>query len=336
MVSTNNIAANILNFDEDEFFNAEHSVLDSREEQLLDQDYLGVAINAPREIEIGSHDKLPLIMAAQFSGDRGWDMPLRDNCLLVGTNLRDGTVQFAKAFVSKKELQSRGRREKAAGKGPRPPGLALTAAQLSELDAKDRLRIKWETGLWSLGLIYYDWPSNTVVVELWGDEEITPSPAMPVSPEPDLRGADFLPCFLPTIKTPKPPESGLTFIGEFKVEDEKQQLNIFGSFSVRVREFHLPARKLVHQFHDGIQRNVAAVIPVTLVVLGLGWDAPLQFDWAVPVYGEPLAAGMQASGCFAIDAFASAHNRQALSPGTYVCYLIMDGRIFGPKTLQVN
>ncbi len=335
MLSTNDIITNILNLDEDEFFSADQSVLSPREEQLLDQEYLGVAVNAPRKIEIGSRDKLPLIMAVQFSGDRDWDMPLRDNCVLVGTNLRDGTVRFAKAFVSEKELRSRSSLEKEP-KGPKPSGLALDAAQLSELDVKGRLHIKWETGIWALGVIYYDWPSNTVVVELWGDEKPTPSPAMSVSPEPDPRGAAFLPCFLPTAKTPKSPESGLTFTGEFKVEDEKQQLNIFGSFAVRIRDFHLPAQKLVHQFHDGRQQNVAAVVPVTLAVLGLDWAVPIQFDWAVPVYGEPLAVGMPASGCFAINAFASGHNTQTLSPGKYVCYLIMDGRIFGPKTLQVN
>ncbi|HFQ81469.1 MAG TPA: hypothetical protein ENK33_08880 [Desulfobacterales bacterium] len=335
MVSTNDIAANILDFDEDEFFSAEPPVLEPREEQLLDQDYFGVAVNVPREIETGSRDKLPLIMAAKFSGTRDWDMPLRDNCVLVGTNLQDGTVRFAKAFVSKKELQSRGRPEREPNRGPKPPGLALAAAQLSALDARERLHIEWETGLWSLGVIYYDWPSNTVVVELLGDENITSFPAVPVSPEPDPRGAAFLPCFLPTAKTPQPPESGLAFTGEFKVENEKQHLNIFGSFVVKVQDFHLPAQKSAYQFHDEKQPNIAAVVPVTLAVLGLDWDEPLQFDWAVPVYGGPLTVGMPANGCFAIDAFATGHNAPVLRPGKYVCYLIMDGRIFGPKTLQV-
>ena len=332
MVSTNDIVAKILNLDEDEFFSADQSVLGPRDEQLLDLDYFGVAVNAPPRIETGSRGKLPLIMATQFSGDRGWDIRLRDNCILVSTNLQDGTVQFAKAFVSEKELRSRGRLEKVP-KGPKPPGLAIAAAQLTELDPKGRLHIKWNSGIWALGVIYYDWPSNTVVVELQGDEEVKPSPAIPVSPEPDPRGAAFFPRYLPTDKTPKPPESGLTFTGEFKVKDKKQQLNIFGSFAVPVRDFHLPAQKLVHQFPDGRQENVAAVVPVTLAVLGLDWEEPIQFDWAMPVYGEPLAVGMLARGCFAIDALA---NAQALSPGKYVCYLIMDGRIFGPKTLQVN
>ncbi len=159
MVSANDIAANILNFDENEFFSANQSVLESREEQLLDQDYFGVAVNAPWEIEIGSRGKLPLIMAAQFSGDRDWDMPLRDNCILVGTNLQDGTVRFAKAFVSEKELRSRSSLEKEP-KGPKPPGLSMKSANLKLVDARQRLHFKWNTGIWALGVIYYDWPSN--------------------------------------------------------------------------------------------------------------------------------------------------------------------------------
>ena len=334
MAGTEKIMANILNLNEKEFFSADRSVLAQRESRLLDMDFFGVAVNAPPRIFTARHDKLPLIMATRSSGERGWDVRLADNCILVGTNLQDGTVHFANALVSEKELRSRGGREKVA-KGPKPPGLALAAAQLTELDAKGRLHIKWNTGKWALGVIYYDWPSNTVVVELQGDEDVTPSPAMPVSPVPNPRGVAFLPCYLPTGKTPKPPGSGLTFTSEFKVKDEEQQLNIFGSFAVPVRDFHLPAQKLVHQFPDGRQENVAAVVPVTLAVLGLDWEEPIQFDWGVPVYGKPLTVGMLARGSFSIDALA-AGTRTELSCGKYVCYIVMDGRIFGPNILEIS
>jgi len=79
---------------------------------------------------------------------------------------------------------------------------------------------------------------------------------------------------------------------------------------------------------------VAAVLPVTLAVLALDWDLPLRFDWAVPVYGEELKVGLLARGCFAVDALASG-DVWAFDPGKYVCYMIMDGRTFGPQSLQV-
>ena len=332
MVSTNDIVAQILSLDEDDFFRADQSVFGPREGQLLDLNYFGVAVNAPPRIETDDRESLPLIMAIRFSGDRDWDIPLKNNCVMVGTNLQDGTVRFAKAFVSKKEMQNRGIMEKVS-KGPKPPGLATAAAQLTELDPKDRLHIKWDTGTWALGVICYDWPSNIVVVELKGDEVVKPLSAKPVKPDPDPRGGANLPCYLPTSQSPKLPESGLAIDGGFHVENGTQHLNLFASFTLVTRDFHLPDQPLVHRFEKSSQQNVAAVVPVTFAVLGMDWDEPLQFDWAVPVYGDPLEVGKLAQGYFAIDALAEA---QPLSPGKYLCYLLMDGRIFGPYDFQIS
>jgi len=332
MVTTNDIVANILNFDEEEFFNADHSIMGPKEELLLDLEYFGVAVNAPPIIDIDTRDLLPLIMAVQFSGDRDWDISLKDNCILVGTNLVDGTVTFAKAFVSDKEMKSRGIREKTP-KEPKPDGLATEAAQLTELDPKDCLSMEWAPGIWALGVIYYDWASNSVEVTLKGDEDIIPSSAGPVRPEPDPHGKGFLPCFLPTEQTLQLPEEGLRFSGELKIEDQKQILNFFGSFVLPARDFHLPAEKRVHQYTDGREENIAAVVPITLAILGLDWDEPLQYDWAVPVYGAPLAPGMKAKGFFSINALAE---DDSLAPGKYMIYIVMDGKIFGPKALQIN
>jgi hypothetical protein len=343
MASTAEIIARILNLTENEFFGVDQSVLSPRESRLLDTEFFGVAVNAPRQIMTGRHDKLPLIMATRLSGERDWDVRLRDNCILVGTNLRDGTVRFANALVSEKELRSRGGRQKVA-KGPKPPGLALAAAQLTELDARGRLHIKWNTGTWALGVIYYDWPSNTVVVELKGDEAAQRSPARSVHPPPNPACAGpgglpkkeigVLPCYLPISKTPRFPDSGVSFTAEFRVEQGRQSLNIFGAFTLPVMDFHLPEKKVVDQFQDGRRENVAAVVPMTMAVLALDWEVPLKFDWAVPVYGEQLRVGMSARGCFAINALATG-NKQALSPGKYICYIVADGRIFGPRSFEI-
>lgn len=332
MDSKESIIKTILNFNDETFFNIDEDDLDERESDLIDLDFFGIAINAPKAVLTDSEDKLPLVMAARFSGDRDWDIPLSKNCILVGTNLNDGSVYFSKALVDEKALISRGE-EEAPGRSPKPPGLALAAAQIMELAPKDRLPIKWETSTWALGLIYYDWPSNSVVVELIGEEDAAMGSAVAVTPDPDPRGGAFLPGFLPTNNTHAPPESGLIFSGEFNIVNEMQQLNIYGAFSVLTRDFHLPEEPFSHQFQDGTQKNVAAVVPITLALLRLDWDEPLQFEWAVPVYGEPLKKGMPAKGFFSIDVLT---HRPALAPSVYLCYLVMDGNIFGPKTLKVN
>ncbi len=333
MASLDEVVASILKFTDEEYFVMDEAMLEPRESRLLDMDFMGVAVNAPRKIDTASRDHLPLVMAVRADGDRGWDVRLRENCILVATDLGDGTVRCAKAFQDDKELKSRGRKEKKP-RGPKPTGLALATAQLTGLDPMGKLRMKWGTGSWALGVINYDRVSNTVVVDLAGDEEAKARPVRPVRPEPSPLGAGGLPCYLPTADTPPSPESGVVFTGEFSGRRDDQRLKIFGAFTIPMREAHLQRQRLVHEFQDGRQERVAAVVPVTLAVVGLDWDKPLQRDWAVPVYGEPLEAGLPGRGFFAVDAFASGGSLE-LDPGKYACYLIVDGRIYDPKILQV-
>lgn len=332
MATTEEIVTKVLNFTEKEFFNTNQSVFAPRESRLLDMSFFGVAVNVPRQIMTASHDKLPLIMAIRCSGERGWEVPLKDNCIMVGMNLQAGTVRLANALVTEKELVSRGGRVKVP-RGPKPPGLAKAAAQLTELEVRNRLDIKWNTGVWAFGVIYYDWPSNTVVAELNGDEPVLPSSARPVSPSPN-RSSAGLPSYLSSWETPKFPDSGLAFTTEFGMEKIRQSLKIRGAFTVPARDFHIPREKVIHRFEDGRQENVAAVVPVTLVVVALDSEPLLQFDWAVPVYGQSLKAGMTARGCFAIDSLASGAPT-ILPPNKYFCYLIMEGKIFGPQAFTV-
>ncbi len=324
--------AEILDLSEDEFFSNDQSFLVQREERLLDVDFSGIAVNAPQRILTHRHDKLPLIMAVCSSGERDWAVNLVDNCFLVGMNLQDGSVHLVNPFVNEKELRSRNK-EKSQPKCPKPPGLALETVQLTELDARDLLHMKWNTGNWSFGVIYYDWPSNTVEVELKGVKKRKPLSAGPISPEPDFSCSGALPGFLATPRTPPSPVSGVDVSVEACVERGRQRLFVFGAFTVPVRAFHLPSQGLVHKFQNGREENVAAVIPVTMAVIGLDWDESLQFDWAVPVYSEALKVGMPARGCFAIDALEGG-NAKDFVPGKYLCYIIMDGRIFGPQAFS--
>ena len=90
----------------------------------------------------------------------------------------------------------------------------------------------------------------------------------------------------------------------------------------------------MHQFQNGQAKTVAAIVPVTLAVIAAGWETPRQFDWAIPVYGEPLAIGVPARGTFALDALATAQHLP-LGPGNYVAYLELDGVVSAPQTFQV-
>ncbi len=332
---TQTILTQILNLDDNAFFKADASILDSRESQLMEIDFFGVAVNAPAKILIKNRQTIPLIMALRTTGDRDWDIPLSENCILAGTNLLDGSVHFAKALMDEKQMEHPPdvMQKKPASRAPRPPGLASAVGQLTLLDPVKRLSIEWAPGIWSFGVLHFDWPSNTVVVKLSGDKESEPFSAMSVSPEPDKSEQAGFPSYFPVKKTPPLPDSGLAFAIESQKQKKDLLVKVFGSFAVKTRTFHLPDKKIVHHFENGATKNIAAVVPITLAILGLDWDEPVRFDWAVPVYGTELKKGMTAKGFFSIKELL---DPDTFDTGPYACYLFMDGLIFGPNLIKIK
>jgi hypothetical protein len=330
MTATQEIVEKVLNLRDDQFFTADRSVLSPRESQLLEMDFSGVAVNAPGQVFTNQHDTLPLVIASSFSGDRDWDVSLRDNCILVASNLDDGTVRVANALLTEKELTSRGGRSRHP-KGPKPSGLAEVASQLTEVDARGRLNIDWTPAMWAIGVLYFDWPSNTVVVRLDDGIPARRGTARSIYPahNPDVPES---PDYLPASETPEPPESGVSFQVRFGTKGARQSLTVNGAFAVPFRDSYVPEQEIVHEFRDGSRREVRAVVPVTLIMLKLDEVSPWQFDWAVPVYDEPSAAEA-ARGFFNIDALASGDSD--LDAGSYACYIIADGKIFGPREFKV-
>ena len=111
-------------------------------------------------------------------------------------------------------------------------------------------------------------------------------------------------------------------------------LNVYGAFSLIARDFHLAEPGIVHLFQDGTQQHVAAIIPVTLIMLTLDARSPAQFNWNIPVHGAKLSMSDQINGNFAVEVLAS-ENLAEVEPGDYVCYIAMNGSVYGPQTLKV-
>lgn len=330
MADSEKIKATILNLGKNEFFNTDSTLLNHRKSNLLNSDYSGIAVNTPEQISTSHRDTLPLFMAIRYSGERGWNIPVKKNCVVIGTNLLNGKVIFSKAFIEKKKVRIKRDRGKS---GPIPLGLARKAALLTVLNPRELLELEWHTSIWRLGVLYYDWPSNTVDVELLGDQKVIFAPKATIFPKSDPDGNDAFPLYLPSDKTPGLPKNiDTAFNCEFSRKDQQQHLIIHGSFKLKARHFHIPDKKIVHTLSDKKQRMVQAVVPVTLAVLKLNWNRPRRIDWAIPVYGDPILPGMISHGIFAIDALS---NGRPLESGKYICYLVIDGRIFGPKEFEV-
>jgi hypothetical protein len=328
------IAATLLDFTDAEFLAAPDIDVHAREVRLLETDFIGIAINAQQRIVVDAQSVLPIAIATRYDGERDWDLPLVDNCLLVATDLSSGQVSVVPALVPPKVLASRGGTRHDRGGAARPPAEELegAGAQLSWTELRSRMAIPWRSGRWSFELVYFDWLSNRVCVELAGAPPAPSGAATPrtVSPLP-AAPTPGLPTFQPTDRTPPTPAHGVRFALELDERGPARRLYVDGAFAGPARAHSLVAGMTLA---DGASAcPVAAVVPLTLLLVGANAVYPWRLDLAVPAYGAPAHEDEMLTGCFSLDALAGA---PAPGPGDYACYVVMDGAIHGPQPLHVT
>jgi hypothetical protein len=328
------IAANILDFGDAELMAAPNLDVHAREVRLLDANFTGIAIRAQSKIQVSEQSSLPIAIASRYDGARDWDFPLVDNCLLVATDMHSGRVQVVPGLVPPKVLASRagGRRDQGAVARPSPEQLEGAGAQISWTEATSRMEIPWHGGHWTFGMIYFDWLSNLVAVELTGGAPAGSPARVPLTvrplpaPEPSA-----LPTYQRQARTPPVPPRGLAFEVTKETVGQLHRLRIDGAFTAPARAYSLVSDVALS---DGGQPSpVAAIVPLTMLWVGARDLYPWRLDFAVPVYGAPVQKDQMVEGCFALDALADS---AAPKPGTYACYLVLDGVIYGPKSVHVT
>jgi len=328
MVTSTQIATQLLNFSDTEYVSGALPDLEQRESILLDEDFMGIAINAPRQLDTNTASTIPVILASRYDGVRGWDIPLRSNCWLIAANPLDGQVSVAPCFQSEKAMESRGGLAPASP-GPRPSDEELEgeAAQISWCQGSAQLNLPWVGGLWELTAVYFDWVSNTVPVKLLG----VVSPPLPLASAVfPPTSSNSLPTYNRISSTPEAPSEGVSFITRFDADDEGVQHLYIGS-SLRIRKrMGLLLQQPFQVLDCGKSRCVYGLIPLTLLVFGLNNSEYLRFSWQVPVYQILQEDVLDA--CLTLDAFPS---DVEVSAGHYRCYLVLEGRVYGPSGFTV-
>lgn len=338
-LSPDDVAAKILDFSDAEFAAAPRTDVHAREVRLLETDFIGVALGAQRRIETGTQSTLPIAIASRYDGERDWDLPFTDNCLLVASSLDSGQVLVAPGLVPPKVLASRGGYtfERAGATRPPPEQLEGAGAQITWTEATCRMKLPWQSGRWTVGLIYFDWLSNVVSLELVGASPAAPASGGPLSggawavrPAPAAQAPD-LPTYLRIAKTPPQPATGVAFDVALEARGGAQRLLVHGAFATPARKYALVSGAQVPD--GGSVRPVAAQIPLTLLLVGANTLYPWRLDLVVPVYGAPAQENQMVEGALALDALAGA---APVLPGAYACYLVLDGAIHGPKPVHVT
>jgi hypothetical protein len=335
MVSTDDLLASILKFNDDEYFALNDALFSQRESDLLDIDFAGIALNGPNRIVCSERDNIPIIAAISSSGERDYTIDIKKNSFLVATDLLNGNVFIERAFTSEKDdYYSKVKKDKV---GPAPSGLAEQAAQLTIIKVNEKIPVTWNTGKWAFTLIYYDWVSNSITIHLIGDDPISPVFAPAVDPDPDLDYIKSFPAYVPVELSPPLPKPGLSFLLDTRIKDGRQLLKLYASFSFKIRAFNILESPLVYEFRNKQRVNVTVVAPLSLLLLTKNNRLPRIINLVVPVYDSPSPAkeSENIQGYCALEVLSFA-GIKALAPEEYICYIIMSGNVYGPQLINLR
>lgn len=326
------IASNILDFSDAEFAAAPALDVHPREVRLLDAPFEGIAISAQSRIRVDAQTELPIAIAIRCDGERDWDVPLGDNCLLVVTELQTGRVGVVPALVPPKVLTSRAGPQPSRAGPVRPPAdeLAGHGAQIGWTEVRSRLDVPWRGGTWSFSVVHFDWISNRVDVLLEGGPAAPAAPVAPPVVEPlPAQQVPGLPSYVGGAQTP--PAQGVDLKVQLDEQGPATRLLVEAAFALPARPQLLVAG---YTLFDGAQeRDVVAIVPMTLLLVGANLPRPWRRDLRVPVYGPAVSAGETLQGWLSLDAFAGAASP---GPGSFACYLVLDGTVYGPQLLRVT
>jgi hypothetical protein len=286
-------------------------------------DFRGLAIATPAQFR-SDGKPLPVVLLTQQTVLRTWEVSDQYNVMLVVTDADSGAVRARRALADPKDEAPAN-----AVRPPKPPKPSGAAASGVSTKVR-RLEVPVPpgySGALAVAVISFDALSNTSTVQVAGSRPRTPPAPRAVAPRPDP--GQGLPTYAPTRRTLKPPPGGVAFALEPSGGPANAPIVVHGAFSRPAAPQDI-LQQAENVRDGGADRQARAVLPLTVVILGLDWSAPRLYPLAVPVYAaQPIAAGQPVTGQFATGV-------PRLPAGEYVAYVFMDGVPYGPQKLQVK
>ena len=318
--------------------------------KLVKMDFLGIAIGATgRTLTLS---RLPLLLAHKTTDWHAYEVDFQRNCILAATSMDNGRTYFGLAILPPEGMIPVPRR--ALAPRPKPStGVRSKYSKIHKIDARKCIPdLPWRTGALAFTVILYDWISNTVQVKNALPQDITtPRGAImrelgelfvnrrglsepqqessgPVFPEVAETGG--LPSYEKLPSSPPLPEHGVTFTFPSQHPVTTQPFTLYGSLRKPVRAF-----EIVERSSGSSPLPVAAIIPVTAVVITNDETVIQSYRWKVPVYSDSsISPGDVVEAYFAIP-FTDQANRP-LRTGTHYVRIIVDGMFSEAQPLVLN
>lgn len=271
---------------------------------------LFAALGAPRQLDLNRHSELPVLVALRYTGQREWEVHHQQNIWLLAVELNSGAAHIGRLFnPGKRELTPE------PSKSGNPPdsidaGAIYTSVQ--RIDLRRAIVRDWPPGRLAVTVIFYDWKSNTAVVELQGAGNVA-KPLPLGQPSPFLTSID--PSLAPAMA------DGAAFAIKSSA----------GRATAPALAFDLPRD---HQLLIMDREKRALLLKATLLLLQLDDNWPVQIELLAPVHVLKLASGeSRLRGAVQLDLRAATERTLT---GAYQAYLLAGDRVIGPQSLVLE
>jgi hypothetical protein len=259
-----------------------------------------VALGAPRSVPAGG--PVPVLVGSRMTGKRRWEAHWDQNACLAAVDLASGRSRTGWPFIPGKRRPTPP--PSGSGKPPDEVNAGSVGTAVQRIDVRQSIEIPPGPARLAVTLFFYDWISNTAVVEIKGEGK--PAEAAPRSASKFLGKA----------------EPGATALVVPAAAAAGAPVEIRGSID-------LPA--------DGVavvpdaDKPGARLAVVTVLFAKLDDEDPARAELAVPV---EVATGRVKAG-FAFDALTALGEDRKLE-GTYRVYLLAGATVAGPYPLAVG
>ena len=272
---------------------------------------LFAALGAPRQLDLNRHSELPVLVALRYTGQREWEVHHQQNIWLLAVELNSGAAHIGRLFnPGKRELTPE------PSKSSNPPdsidaGAVYTSVQ--RIDLRRAIARDWQPGRLAVTVIFYDWKSNTAVVELQGEGSVA-KPLPLGQPSPFLTHID--PSLAPAMA------DGAAFAIQSGAGRSATAVTLAFDLS-RDNQLLIMDRE-----------KRALLLKATLLLLQLDDNRPLLIDVLTPASLLKSPSGeSRLRGAVQLDLRAATERTLT---GAYQVYLLAGDRVIGPQSLVLE
>ena len=349
MDPNNELVMALLNLPDRDFFDFSEELELRLALQLSDTTFSGLAINAPKTIDVTEHEQFPIILLSQKTSVRNWEVEFRLNTTVIASELDRGVIFVRHAFPSGRRMDP-AEVEKSMS-GPRPTGDDATAISsgVEALDLREVCILPWEQARCAITVITHDWISNTITVELKGETGDAAEKTEHFFPREqailladrvrESRGEPGdLPSFDPSPGTPKLEDIGAALSIPSEISSNADQIPVYGAVRMRT-----PAGAVVEpkssdtaESADSSETEIPTVVFTGALILAQkDVTERVRVDIPIPVYTKSaVKPGDIVEGYFGFDL--KIHIPELL-PGTDChAYLIIGEHIDGPHRMVIS